>query len=299
MAAGDLIRSLNALADEVEREQRNNVSEDFYAYVGDRTRSILEHLAELSALTGLDTRLAAEPLRVVEDRLSSSLSRGVGRPAVEIPDEAIEGYLMYGLKVKDIAALYGVSRWTVHRRMQQCGLRVRDSLQRVDPEGTRLRALANRTLHRRQYSVPAPNCMWHIDGDHKLIRWRFVIHGGIDGFSRLLVYLNAATNNNATTVLDAFLRAVSQFGLPSRVRSDKGGENIEVAHFMVDDDYGVDWDGPHAVEDADSISIPDVELPRDLTAEELAGLPNWEMPLNEAIDAYMSTVAQLTEIFRH
>lgn len=67
----------------------------------------------------------------------------------------------------------------------------------------------------------------------------------------------------------------------------------------VDDDYGVDWDGPHAVEDADSISIPDVELPRDLTAEELAGLPNREMTLNEAIDAYMSTVAQLTEIFRH
>ncbi len=65
------------------------------------------------------------------------------------------------------------------------------------------------------------------------ISWRFVIHGGIDGFSRLIVYLNAATTNNATTVLDAFLRAVSQFGLPSRVRSDKGGENIEVAHFMV------------------------------------------------------------------
>ncbi len=42
---------------------------------------------------------------------------------MEIPDEAIEVYLMYGLKVKDIAALYGVSRWTVHRRMQQCGLR--------------------------------------------------------------------------------------------------------------------------------------------------------------------------------
>lgn len=65
------------------------------------------------------------------------------------------------------------------------------------------------------------------------IRWRFVIHGGIDGFSRLVVYLNAATNNNATTVLDAFLGAVSQYGLPSRVRSDKGGENIEVAQFMV------------------------------------------------------------------
>ncbi len=67
MAAGDLIRSLNSPADEVEREQRNSgVSEEFYVYVGDRTKSILERLAELSALTGLNTRFAAEPLKVVE-----------------------------------------------------------------------------------------------------------------------------------------------------------------------------------------------------------------------------------------
>lgn len=57
--------------------------------------------------------------------------------------------------------------------------RVRESLHRVDPVGleTRLR----RSLHRRQYCVPTPNALWHIDGYHKLIRWRFVIHGGIDG----------------------------------------------------------------------------------------------------------------------
>lgn len=92
MAAGDLIRSLNSLADEVDREQRNSgVSEDFYTYVGDQTRSILERLAELLALTGLDTRFAAEPLKMVEDRLSLSLPRGVGRPALEIPDKAKEG----------------------------------------------------------------------------------------------------------------------------------------------------------------------------------------------------------------
>lgn len=68
--------------------------------------------------------------------------------------------------------------------------------------------------------------------DH-LFRWRFVIHGGIDGFSGLIVYLSAATNNRASTVVDSFIGAVQNFGLPSRVRSDKGLENIEVAHFMV------------------------------------------------------------------
>lgn len=53
------------------------------------------------------------------------------------------------------------------------------------------------------------------------------------------------------------------------------------------------------MEDEDNISIPDAELPRHLTAEETASLPNREVPLNEAVDAYLSTVAQLTQIFRY
>ena len=35
---------------------------------------------------------------------------------------------------------------------------------------------------------------------HKLIRWRIVTHGAIDGYSRVIVYLQCATNNRATTV---------------------------------------------------------------------------------------------------
>lgn len=64
-------------------------------------------------------------------------------------------------------------------------------------------------------------------------RWRFVVHGGVDGFSRLVVYLNVAGNNRASTVLQSFIAAVEQYGLPSRVRSDKGGENADVAEFMI------------------------------------------------------------------
>ena len=45
-----------------------------------------------------------------------------------------------------------------------------------------------------------------------------VIHGGIDGVSRLIVYLHCSTNNRASTVLELFEAGVAKYGLPSRVR---------------------------------------------------------------------------------
>ena len=67
-----------------------------------------------------------------------------------------------------------------------------------------------------------------------MYRWRFVIHGGIDGYSRVPVFCKCSGNNRAATVLESFRDAVQQFGLPSRVRSDKGMENIDVARFMLE-----------------------------------------------------------------
>ena len=64
-------------------------------------------------------------------------------------------------------------------------------------------------------------------------RYRIAIHGGIDGYSRLITFLQAANNNTSTTVLQSFLRAASQYDVPSRVRCDHGGENILVGMFML------------------------------------------------------------------
>lgn len=45
--------------------------------------------------------------------------------------------------------------------------------------------------------------------------------------------LRASTNNRAVTVLDLFLSAISEYGLPSRLRGDRGGENMACAVYMV------------------------------------------------------------------
>ena len=66
-----------------------------------------------------------------------------------------------------------------------------------------------------------------------MIRWRFVIHGGVDVFSHCIVFLKCSDNNRATTMLSLFTAAVSLFGLPDRVRSDHGGENIRVWQYMI------------------------------------------------------------------
>ena len=98
----------------------------------------------------------------------------------------------------------------------------------IDPSGIEMRL--RRCLHRRQYSVASPNSLWHIDGYHKLIRWRLVI----DCYSRIPVYLKVASNNEAELSLMHSVRQLQSLFLPSRVRADRGGENILIARYTTE-----------------------------------------------------------------
>lgn len=66
--------------------------------------------------------------------------------------------------------------------------RVRASLARIDRLGQTLRRQKMEKTKRRQYQVPRPNALWHIDGHHKLILWGIVIHGVVDGYSRTVCF---------------------------------------------------------------------------------------------------------------
>ena len=157
---------------------------------------------------------------------------------LEVPKYSHISDAELGAKVLEIITQYpssGIRIVKGHLASQSINItweRVRDILWEVDPEGILNRSIKRPVINRRVYNVPGSLALWHIDGNHKLIRWGFVVHGGVDGFSRKVMFLQCNTNNRASTVFNIFHCATLEYGLPSRVRADQGTENVEVAKYM-------------------------------------------------------------------
>ena len=121
------------------------------------------------------------------------------------------------------------SLWRRGIRIQRS--RLCERLKIIDPIGRAKRKRG--VIARRVYNVAGANHLWHIYSNHKLIGWRFVIHGCVDDVSRTVVYLKCANNNLAKTALEYFQDRVANFGLPLRLRGGRGAENVDVARFMI------------------------------------------------------------------
>ena len=108
MALAELVSTLNNLANDVEDNQLSETD------VRDRVKMLSESVEELSALTGFDSSGVIFTLEQVLQYLSKA-SR-VGRPAIDIPAEAIEWYLCHDFKIREIAAMYGVCKNTISQQ---------------------------------------------------------------------------------------------------------------------------------------------------------------------------------------
>ncbi|XP_056620080.1 uncharacterized protein LOC130434140 isoform X2 [Triplophysa dalaica] len=193
----------------------------------------LEYLLEFNFTVKQIAQMFCVSYRTIRRRMSE-YGLSVKMYYSDITDEDLRQLVCHFIRECPDSGIKRVSGYlnSVGLRVQRS--RVMETLRTVDPVGTICRGLGINIIQRRVYSVPAPMALWHIDGNHKLIRWRIVIHGGIDGYSRKVMFLHASDNNRASTVLSLFVAAVQLFGVPKRVRSNKGGENVEVARFMLE-----------------------------------------------------------------
>ena len=157
---------------------------------------------------------------------------------------------LVSLQKKHIAHDMGIRCLTYHFR-SKCRIFVSPvsiwtALRTVDPIGLKWRH--RRRLNRRVFHCKGPNAVWSCDGYDKLSRWGFAIHGGIDVFSRNLVWLRVAHSNHDPRVilayyLDAIDENKSNFGgqgftaayvanskaiVPAKVQTDYGTETTEL-----------------------------------------------------------------------
>jgi hypothetical protein len=127
-----------------------------------------------------------------------------------------------------------INRDTVHSMMKE-----------LYPEG--LEERHRRKLHRRLYDVPGPNFVWSMDGHDKLKPFGICIYGAIDAWSRKVLKLHVATNNNDPRRIGVqFLRTVEEMGVcPQKVTTDKGSETGDIATFQITFLHliaGLDWE---------------------------------------------------------
>ena len=118
----------------------------------------------------------------------------------------------------------------------KCGVNVSrhdvsKSLLHVDPDGVKCRS--HGTIVQRIYEMGGPLVVCHMDGNDKLKRFSFPLHGCIDGFSRKLLWLTTSTTtNDSLGIANHYLG--SRLGMvPRLLRMDLGTGNVYCEELQV------------------------------------------------------------------
>lgn len=68
-----------------------------------------------------------------------------------------------------------------------------------------------------------------------------------------------------------------------------------LSSIQVCEEYGIDWNGPHRLQEG-TVSVPEVQLARELSDEEVAILPAPGVSVTDALESYVETVQVLSTI---
>ncbi|KAJ3768270.1 hypothetical protein FB446DRAFT_623393, partial [Lentinula raphanica] len=134
------------------------------------------------------------------DVLSWEHTGSVGRPRAVIDPNFLQ-WAHHHRSTTGIADFLGLSRRTVRRALLEQGI--------VSPGGVPFEdqnaasSIQSSLLSNRRSNMSNDT----LDSFIRLIRWGIVIHGFIDGYSRMITALRAADNNRSSTVLSLFLSA--------------------------------------------------------------------------------------------
>lgn len=171
-------RALSVFQEICERESREaytNVALCQQVYIsGGRGRpkfvipeELLEQLLDMHFTCQTIATLLGVSLRTVRRRMEE-YGLSVRSCYSAISDEDLDQLVMQ-LKCNYPSSGYrvidGILRSQGYRIQQQ---RIRSCMQRIDPNGAIIRWFD--TIHRRKYHVQGPLSLWHVDGNHKLIR---------------------------------------------------------------------------------------------------------------------------------
>ena len=133
----------------------------------DLPRDQLQYLIENGFTTSRICAMLCISLSTLRRRMSEYGIR-VRDTYSDICDTALKDLIMEAHLSFPNAGYRFVRGWLHQRGLRIQESRIRQLMREVDPIGVTNRFF--RSIHRRTYSVSGPQALWHLDGNHKLIR---------------------------------------------------------------------------------------------------------------------------------